>query len=63
MPARFQLIEAVPRTGSGKTQRRRLFEQTLAGRERVLGADHPDTVITRTNLALACEDVRGDAER
>ena len=26
--ARFQLIEAVPRTGSGKTQRRRLFELT-----------------------------------
>jgi rifamycin polyketide synthase module 1/2/3 len=28
VPARFQLIEAVPRTGSGKTQRRRLFELT-----------------------------------
>jgi rifamycin polyketide synthase module 1/2/3 len=28
VPARIQLIEAVPRTGSGKTQRRRLFELT-----------------------------------
>jgi acyl-CoA synthetase (AMP-forming)/AMP-acid ligase II len=28
VPTRFQLIEAVPRTGSGKTQRRRLFELT-----------------------------------
>jgi rifamycin polyketide synthase module 1/2/3 len=28
VPARFQLLEAVPRTGSGKTRRRRLFELT-----------------------------------
>jgi hypothetical protein len=28
----------------------------LADRERVLGADHPDTVTTRNNLAHAYED-------
>ena len=33
-----------------------LFEQALAGRERVLGADHPHTVTTRNNLALAYQD-------
>ena len=30
VPARFVVIEAVPRTGSGKTQRRRLFELTAS---------------------------------
>ena len=30
-----------------------LFEQTLADRERVLGADHPDTLRTRGRLAAA----------
>ncbi|KDN23233.1 FxSxx-COOH system tetratricopeptide repeat protein [Amycolatopsis rifamycinica] len=30
-----------------------LFEQTLAGRERVLGAEHPDTLTSRNNLAGA----------
>ena len=30
VPDRFVLIEAVPRTGSGKTQRRRLFELTAS---------------------------------
>ncbi|MGW4791889.1 tetratricopeptide repeat protein, partial [Nonomuraea sp. NPDC004297] len=30
-----------------------LFEQTLADRERVLGADHPDTLTSRSNLASA----------
>jgi hypothetical protein len=30
-----------------------LFEQTLADRERVLGADHPETLATRNNLAAA----------
>ncbi|ADP81030.1 hypothetical protein FraEuI1c_3005 [Pseudofrankia inefficax] len=30
-----------------------LFEQTLTDRERVLGAEHPDTLISRNNLAYA----------
>jgi hypothetical protein len=32
-----------------------LFEQALAGRERVLGADHPDTLTSRLDLADAYE--------
>ena len=30
-----------------------LHEQTLADRERVLGPDHPDTLTSRDNLAVA----------
>ena len=30
-----------------------VHEQTLADRERVLGTDHPDTLTTRNNLAIA----------
>lgn len=30
-----------------------LFERTLADRERVLGHDHPDTLMSRSNLARA----------
>ena len=30
-----------------------MYEQTLADRERVLGPDHPDTLLSRNNLALA----------
>jgi hypothetical protein len=33
-----------------------LFEQTLAALERVLGPDHPDTMRSRNNLALAYRD-------
>ena len=33
----------------------RLHERTLADRERVLGADHPDTLTSRNNLAVAYE--------
>ena len=33
-----------------------LFEQTLAGRERMLGADHHDTLTSRNNLAAAYQD-------
>ena len=33
-----------------------LLEQTLADRERVLGADHPDTVTTRKYLAHTDQD-------
>jgi tetratricopeptide (TPR) repeat protein len=32
-----------------------LYEQTLADRERILGADHPDTLSSRNNLAGAYE--------
>ncbi|WP_425320945.1 tetratricopeptide repeat protein [Actinomyces bowdenii] len=30
-----------------------LYEQNLADRERVLGADHPSTLASRNNLAYA----------
>jgi hypothetical protein len=30
-----------------------LYEQTLTDRERMLGSDHPDTLTTRNNLAIA----------
>ena len=33
-----------------------LLEQTLADRERVLGADHPDTLAVRISLANAYRD-------
>jgi len=33
-----------------------LHEQVLADRERVLGADHPDTLMARNNLAAAYRD-------
>ena len=39
-----------------------LLEQTLADRERVLGADHPDTLRTRNNLATAYRDAGRAAE-
>ncbi len=32
---------------AGRTEAITLLEQTLADRERVLGADHPDTLATR----------------
>jgi hypothetical protein len=35
---------------------------TLADRERVLGADHPDTVTTRDYLTLASQDAVRDGE-
>ena len=38
-----------------------LDEQTLAARERVLGADHPDTVQWRRNLADARQAAGGSA--
>ena len=37
----------------GWTRRSRCIERTLADRERVLGADHPDTLASRNNLAGA----------
>ena len=33
-----------------------MHEQALAARERVLSPDHPDTLISRNNLALAYQD-------
>jgi len=36
-----------------KAQAIRLLERTLADCERVLGADHSDTVTSRNNLAMA----------
>ena len=33
-----------------------MHEQALAARERILGPDHPDTLNTRNNLALAYRD-------
>ncbi len=51
LPGGGQLGEAIP-----------LYEQTLADRERVLGADHPDTLTSRNNLADAYQ-VGGSAGR
>ena len=39
-----------------------LFEQTLLGRERLLGADHPDTLHTRTSLAAVYRDAGRTAD-
>ncbi|MEU6720793.1 tetratricopeptide repeat protein [Nonomuraea sp. NPDC046802] len=39
-----------------------LYERTLTDRERVLGPDHPDTLISRSNLAGAYESA-GDLNR
>ena len=39
-----------------------LYEQTLAGRQRVLGEDHPDTLTSRNNLADAYQ-AAGDLGR
>ena len=33
-----------------------MHEQALAARERVLGPDHPDTLHSRNNLALAYQE-------
>ncbi len=33
-----------------------MFERTLADREQVLGATHPDTMITRNNLAVVYQE-------
>jgi hypothetical protein len=40
-----------------------LHEKNLRDQERVLGADHPDTLRTRTNLAEARQDARRAARR
>ena len=39
-----------------------LLEQTLTGRERVLGTEHPDTLTSRNNLALLYK-VKGDYDK
>ena len=39
-----------------------LFEQALTGLERVLGADHPTTLTSRNNLALAYQETGRAAE-
>jgi hypothetical protein len=39
-----------------------LHERTLAGRERVLGPDHPGTLTSRNNLAAAYQDAGRAAE-
>ena len=49
---RDRMAEAIP-----------LFEQTLADRERVLGADHPDTLTSRNNLAGAYKSAGGPGPR
>jgi hypothetical protein len=38
---------------------RELFEQALAGRQRVLGDDHPDTLASMNNLAAVRRDLGG----
>ena len=39
-----------------------MLEQNLADQERVLGADHPDTLDARHNLATAYRDAGRTAE-
>ena len=39
-----------------------LFERTLADRERILGANHPDTLTSRNNLAHAYQETGRLAE-
>jgi len=39
-----------------------LHEQNLADRERMLGADHPETLQTRNNLAIAYQEAGRTAE-
>jgi Tetratricopeptide repeat len=40
-----------------------LYERTLAAQGRVLGADHPDTLISRNDLAGAYEQAGGRTKR
>lgn len=40
-----------------------LYEQTLADRVWVLGADHPDTLASRSYLAFAYESAGGGTRR
>ena len=42
-------------------RRSRCIERTLADRERVLGADHPDTLTSRNNLAGARRQLHGQS--
>jgi hypothetical protein len=39
-----------------------LYERNLADSERLLGPDHPDTLASRNNLAMAYEDAGRVAE-
>ena len=39
-----------------------MHERTLADKERVLGADHPDTLTTRNNLALTYREAGRTAQ-
>ncbi|MFD6799350.1 tetratricopeptide repeat protein, partial [Streptomyces cyaneofuscatus] len=40
-----------------------LHQQTLAGRQRVLGPDHPNTLTSRNNLASARARLAGGGRR
>ena len=55
-PARATTSPSPTRTRAAPTRRSALHEQTLAARERVLGPDHPDTLKSRNNLAIAYQD-------
>ena len=50
------------RLGGSATQSIQIAEPLLANQEQVLGADHPETLATRNNLALAYRDARRTAE-
>ena len=50
---RWWAIWLLHRLGDGAAQAIVIGEQLLADQERVLGADHPDTLVSRSSLALA----------
>ena len=49
-------LERNPRAAGGTDNAITLHEQTLAARERELGPDHPNTLQSCNNLALAYQD-------
>ena len=40
----------------------RLYERTLADRERLQGSDHPDTILARSDVALATQHAQRNAQ-
>ena len=59
---RWWAIWLLHRLGDGAAQAIVIGEQLLADQERVLGADHPDTLVSRSSLALAYQAAGRTAE-
>ncbi|WP_181725773.1 tetratricopeptide repeat protein, partial [Nocardia gipuzkoensis] len=47
---------------NSQPRRSELYEQTLIDRERILGAEHPDTLTSRNNLASTYQAAGRTAE-